>query len=110
MRTLRADPEVANLAAAKIKALAHPLRLRIVAVLSETETHVNALAGELSVPQSVVSQHLRDVVHRAPRFCQSNGKGVTQVMDAKRGASCSFQNFSEEKDIFGIKAFRQGKH
>ena len=59
MRTLRADPEVANLAAAKIKALAHPLRLRIVAVLSETETHVNALAGELSVPQSVVSQHLR---------------------------------------------------
>ena len=59
MRSLRADPEVAGLAATKIKALSHPLRLRIVAVLSETEAHVNALAEELSVPQSVVSQHLR---------------------------------------------------
>jgi DNA-binding transcriptional ArsR family regulator len=59
MRTLRAAPEVSSLAAAKLKALAHPLRLRIVAVLSETETHVNALAAELAVPQSVVSQHLR---------------------------------------------------
>ena len=34
MRTLRAAPEVSSLAAAKLKALAHPLRLRIVAVLN----------------------------------------------------------------------------
>ena len=59
MRTLRANPEVAHLAANKIKALSHPLRLRIVAILSENEAHVNALADELDVPQSVVSQHLR---------------------------------------------------
>ena len=59
MRSLRANPEVASLAANKIKALAHPLRLRIIAILSETEAHVNALADELAVPQSVVSQHLR---------------------------------------------------
>ena len=59
MRSLRADPEMAHLAANKIKALSHPLRLRIVAILSETDAHVNALAEELAVPQSVVSQHLR---------------------------------------------------
>jgi DNA-binding transcriptional ArsR family regulator len=59
MRSLRVQSEIATLAANKIKALAHPLRLRIVAILSETDTHVNALAEELSVPQSVVSQHLR---------------------------------------------------
>ena len=59
MRNLRADVQLATLAAGKIKALAHPLRLRIVAILSETETHVNALAEELDAPQAVVSQHLR---------------------------------------------------
>jgi ArsR family transcriptional regulator len=58
-KDLRADPELAHLAANKIKVLSHPLRLRIVAILSETATHDNALAEELSVPQSVVSQHLR---------------------------------------------------
>jgi DNA-binding transcriptional ArsR family regulator len=59
MRNLRADASIVNLAAAKMKALSHPLRLRIVAILSEEEAHVNALAEELEVPQSVVSQHLR---------------------------------------------------
>ncbi len=59
MRILRAQPEIATLASNKMKALAHPLRLRIVAILSESDEHVNALAEELEVPQSVVSQHLR---------------------------------------------------
>ena len=59
MRKLRSNPDKAVNAATKIKALAHPLRLRIVAVLSENDAHVNALAEELGVPQSVVSQHLR---------------------------------------------------
>ena len=59
MRTLRTDLNLAAMAAAKMKALGHPLRLRIIAILSETETHVNALAEELDVPQSVISQHLR---------------------------------------------------
>ncbi len=59
MRNLRADAALASLAANKIKALAHPLRLQIVAILSETDTHVKALAEELGSPQAVVSQHLR---------------------------------------------------
>lgn len=59
MRILRVQPDIAALASDKIKALAHPLRLRIVAILSESDAHVNALAEELEVPQSVVSQHLR---------------------------------------------------
>lgn len=59
MRILREDADHAAHAAAKMKALGHPLRLQIVAILSETDAHVNALADELGVAQSAVSQHLR---------------------------------------------------
>jgi ArsR family transcriptional regulator len=42
-----------------LKAVAHPLRLRIVATLCAGEAHVTALAERLAVPQPVVSQQLR---------------------------------------------------
>jgi ArsR family transcriptional regulator len=43
-----------------LKAVAHPLRLRIVALLSgEGEAHVNGLAERLEAPQPIVSQQLR---------------------------------------------------
>jgi ArsR family transcriptional regulator len=43
-----------------LKAVAHPLRLRIVAMLcGEGEAHVNGLAERLDSPQPIVSQQLR---------------------------------------------------
>jgi ArsR family transcriptional regulator len=42
-----------------LKAVAHPLRLRIVALLCHGDKHVNALAEELAVNQAIVSQQLR---------------------------------------------------
>ena len=42
-----------------LKALAHPSRLRIVAVLCEGEESVNGLAARLGLPQAIVSQQLR---------------------------------------------------
>jgi len=42
-----------------LRAVAHPLRIRIVALLCDGERHVNALAEELAVPQAIVSQQLR---------------------------------------------------
>lgn len=42
-----------------LKAVAHPLRLRIVAILCRGAQHVGALAGDLEEPQAVVSQQLR---------------------------------------------------
>jgi ArsR family transcriptional regulator len=42
-----------------LRAVAHPLRLRIVALLCAGERHVNGLAGELEAPQPIVSQQLR---------------------------------------------------
>jgi ArsR family transcriptional regulator len=42
-----------------LKAVAHPLRLRIVALLCRGERHVNGLVDELAAPQAIVSQQLR---------------------------------------------------
>lgn len=41
-----------------LKALAHPVRLRIVAGLLENECHVKIIQANLGLPQSTVSQHL----------------------------------------------------
>ncbi len=53
------DPVASNVAAEILKAIAHPLRLRIVAMLSEGSMHVNAIAERLGASQSTVSQQLR---------------------------------------------------
>ena len=42
-----------------LKAIAHPIRLRIIAILCDEDEHVNGLAERLGTPQSVVSQQLR---------------------------------------------------
>ena len=41
------------------KALAHPIRLRIVAILCHGEEHVSGLAEQLGCKQAIVSQQLR---------------------------------------------------
>lgn len=46
-------------AAEMLKAVAHPLRLRILVALCEEEHHVNELAQRLDMPQSIISQQLR---------------------------------------------------
>jgi DNA-binding transcriptional ArsR family regulator len=57
--TLTQDPEIANRIAELLKALAHPLRIRMVALLCKGERHVNGLAEELGVKQAIISQQLR---------------------------------------------------
>ncbi|HHN78283.1 MAG TPA: transcriptional regulator [Phycisphaerales bacterium] len=50
--------ESAQLAAETLKALAHPLRLRLLIRLLEREDYVSSLARRLDVAQPVVSQQL----------------------------------------------------
>jgi ArsR family transcriptional regulator len=59
MKKIRDDGGRAEHAAEVLKAVAHPLRLRIVATLCRGDEHVNALAGLLDVPQPILSQQLR---------------------------------------------------
>jgi DNA-binding transcriptional ArsR family regulator len=42
-----------------LKAVAHPLRLRIVSLLCQGDWQVNALADRLGAPPAIVSQQLR---------------------------------------------------
>jgi len=42
-----------------LKAVAHPIRIQIIAILCQEETHVNDLADRLQINQAVVSQQLR---------------------------------------------------
>ena len=42
-----------------LKAVAHPVRLKIVALLCEGDRHVSALSEELDINQAIISQQLR---------------------------------------------------
>ncbi len=57
--TIPDDTRRAEHCAGVLKAVAHPLRLRIVAALCQGEEHVNALAERLGASQAIVSQQLR---------------------------------------------------
>ena len=59
MDILLDDPQLANLASEMLKALGHPLRLRIVAILAQSEANVTQLTEQLSASQPIVSQQLR---------------------------------------------------
>jgi ArsR family transcriptional regulator len=59
MRPLRKDPKKAERIAEVLKAVAHPLRIRIVAVLCAAEETVGDLAERVDAPQPIVSQQLR---------------------------------------------------
>lgn len=59
MKTERIDGAKAEHLAEVLKAVAHPVRLRIVATLCAGAERVTALAGRLGTPQPIVSQQLR---------------------------------------------------
>jgi len=41
-----------------LKAMGHPIRLQIVAILADEDTHVGAMAERIGAPQAVISQQL----------------------------------------------------
>jgi ArsR family transcriptional regulator len=59
MRPLRSDPRKAERIAEILKAVAHPLRIRIVAVLCAGDETVGDLAERVGASQPIVSQQLR---------------------------------------------------
>ena len=53
------EPSLAEKAAEVLKAVGHPIRLRIIALLCEANANVGELAERLAVPQAIISQQLR---------------------------------------------------
>ena len=92
-RPISADPTHATHVAEVLKAVAHPLRLRIVAMLCEREENVTALSEKLGASQAIVSQQLRILrghglvaVNRAGGFAEyrlvePNLRGLVRCME-----------------------------
>ncbi len=57
--SIYSDMKRATWSAEMIKALSHPIRLQIVALLCSASEHVSGIAKRLELKQSIVSQHLR---------------------------------------------------
>ena len=53
------DSSQASAAAEVLKAIAHPLRLRILCLLARNEEHVKKIAEELGTSSAIISQQLR---------------------------------------------------
>lgn len=67
-----------------LKALAHPIRLKMVEGLMHNECCVNKMAGALKIPQSTVSQHLAVLKARGiVRLRKEGVKTCYKVADAK---------------------------
>ena len=67
-----------------LKAVAHPLRLRIVAILCEGEMQVNALAERLGASQAIVSQQLRILrMHRLVVAVRQQGHASYRLLEPR---------------------------
>jgi len=70
-----------------LKALAHPVRLRMVEGLMTQECNVNKMVNGLKVPQSTVSQHLSLLRSRGIVTVRKEGvKTCYKVLDPKAKA------------------------
>jgi ArsR family transcriptional regulator len=82
--------ELAERAAWVLKALAHPVRLRIVELLEGSERSVGEIVEALGVKQSITSQQLNMLKDRGVLTCRKEGakvyyrianKNVTRLLD-----------------------------
>ncbi len=82
-RTLRSAQDFAD-AADLLKALGHPLRLRIVERLTRGREHVGALAEGLDVPPAIASQQLRILrMSGLVAATRENGQAVYRLVDPR---------------------------
>jgi len=78
------DGDKASHLADMLKALAHPIRLRIVAVLCEGDQHVNAIAERLGCKQAIISQQLRILrMRRLVEVARRNGHAYYRLAEPR---------------------------
>jgi DNA-binding transcriptional ArsR family regulator len=75
--TLRDDQAMAGRAAATVRALAHPDRVRLVAALCQGDAGVDELSRRLGLPRVGVARHLR--VLAAQRLVAGRGRGAARI-------------------------------
>jgi ArsR family transcriptional regulator len=75
--SIASDPARAVHLAEVLKAVAHPMRLRIIAILLEGEVRVGALSERLEANQAIVSQQLRILRSHGLVAADREGGGAT---------------------------------
>ena len=70
------NAETAQRVADVLKALAHPLRLRIIELLQDGRMCVGDIVEELGVKQSITSQHLNLMRNRQVLTCHRDGARI----------------------------------
>ncbi len=95
------DVRVLEAAAAVIKMLGHPMRLRIVELLEEGEMSVSELTAAVGAQQAIVSQQLVKLRSRGIVAARRSGASVFYRVDNPRVAKildcvrhCSVEDFS----------------
>ncbi len=79
---LTTEPGRAEHIAALLRALAHPIRIRIIAILCESEANVSELAERLGAKQAIVSQQLQILrTHRLVSVARENGFAVYRLAE-----------------------------
>lgn len=67
-----------------LKAVAHPLRLRLIALLCKSDMEVNELADRVGVIQPLVSQQLRILrMHRLVDVSRANGRASYRLLEPR---------------------------
>lgn len=84
MDSLADNQEKAEQVAEIMKALAHPIRLRILAVLSRGELNVTELAQRLGIPQPHASLHLGVLRNHGVLNSRRDGPSVRYSLARKR--------------------------
>jgi DNA-binding transcriptional ArsR family regulator len=83
-RPLLREPDRIDEVAEMLKALGHPLRLRIIALLSEGDEHVSALAETMKVPPAIVSQQLRILrMNGLVSAVRANGQAIYRIREQR---------------------------
>lgn len=69
--------------AEKLKALGHPIRLKIAAELAKRSITVNALCDVLDIPQATVSQHLSILRNKGIIVGERNGTSISYSLQSE---------------------------
>jgi ArsR family transcriptional regulator len=96
MKAIRHDPARATHIAEVLKAVAHPLRLRIVATLCRGAVNVGLLAERLGAPPPIVSQQLRILRSNGlVAATRANGHAIYRLAEpALEGLVCCMERCS----------------
>lgn len=70
------DPQTAERTAIVLKAIAHPVRLRIIELLKGGEMCVGDIFAALGIKQSITSQHLTMMRDKEVLTCRKDGAKV----------------------------------